>query len=126
MRVFNRLKTERVQVLGDYRAKLETEKFTLINQERLAKLDEEIEILIKQERALFFIGEKGYAALKIEHEKLVGGLTNLQTERATWMAEMAKQDSGLPEPWNLRPFSIQRVENSWSLARICIPQSLKK
>jgi len=53
MRVFNRLYTDRVELLGDYKAKLEREKFTEIDQERIVKLDEEIESLIQQERALF-------------------------------------------------------------------------
>ncbi|MHB1654111.1 MAG: recombinase family protein [Desulfitobacteriaceae bacterium] len=96
VRVFNRLKTERVKLLGDYKAKLEREKFTEIDQERIVKLDEEIEILIQQERALYFIEVKGYAdhtQLKTEHEELVGKLTQLQTERGEWLAELAKQDS---------------------------------
>ena len=57
------------------------------------KLGEEIESLIQQERALFFIEEKSYAVLKTEHEELVGKLVQLQAERAIWMAELAKQDS---------------------------------
>jgi len=70
-------------------------KFTEFDQERIEKLDEEIESLIQQERALFFIGQNGHAdhnLLKVEHEELVGKLTKLQTERATWMAELAKRD----------------------------------
>ena len=59
--MFNRLKTARAKLLGDYKAKLEREKFTEIDQERIVKLDEEIESLIHQERALYFIEEKGYA-----------------------------------------------------------------
>ncbi|MDR3542344.1 MAG: recombinase family protein [Desulfosporosinus sp.] len=96
LRVFNRLYTDRVKLLGNHKTKLERDKFTEIDQERIVKLDEEIEVLIQQERALFFIEEKGYTdhnLLKAEHEKLVGRLTQLQTERAIWMAEMAKQDS---------------------------------
>lgn len=73
-----------------YKTKLESGKFTEIDQERIEKLDEEIESLIQQERALFLIEEN---VLKIEHEELVGKLTQLQMERATWMAELAKQDS---------------------------------
>jgi hypothetical protein len=88
--VFNRLYTDQVRLLGDYKAKLEREKFTEIDQERIEKLDEEIESLIKQERALFFIEEN---VLKPDHEELVRNLIILQTERTTWMAEMAKQDS---------------------------------
>ena len=74
-------------MLGDYKVKLERAKFTEINQERIEKLDEEIESLIQQERALFLIEEKGYTdhnLLKAEHEKLVGRLTQLQTERAKY------------------------------------------
>ena len=93
MRVFNRLYTDRVALLGDYKAKLEREKFTEIDQERIVKLDEEIESLIQQERALFFIERKGYAVLKTEHEELVCKLVQLQIERSIWMAEMAKQDT---------------------------------
>ncbi|SPF44882.1 Site-specific recombinase, DNA invertase Pin (fragment) [Candidatus Desulfosporosinus infrequens] len=95
MRVFNRLKTERVKLLGDYKVKLKREKFTEIDQERIEKLDEEIQSLIQQERALFFTEEKGtdHNLLKADHEKLVVRLVQLQTERAIWMAETAKQDS---------------------------------
>jgi len=93
VRAFNRLYTDRVELLGDYKAKLEREKFTEIDQERIVKLDEEIESLIQQERALYFIEGKGYAVLKTEHEKLVGRLTQFQTERSTWMLELAKRDS---------------------------------
>jgi len=94
--VFNRLYTDRVELLGDYKAKLEREKFTEIDQERIEKLDEDIESLIQQERALFLIEEKVYAdlsLLKTEHKKLVGSLTELQYERATWMAELAIKDT---------------------------------
>ena len=95
MRAFNRLKTERVKLLGDYKAKLERERFTEIDQERIVKLDEEIESLIQQERALFFIEEKGtdHNLLKADHEKLVVRLVQFQTKRAIWIAETAKQDS---------------------------------
>lgn len=58
-------------------------------------MDEEIESLIQQERALYFIEEKGYAdhnLLKTEHEELVSKLTQLQVEWATWMEEMTKRD----------------------------------
>ncbi|MDR3544097.1 MAG: hypothetical protein P4L69_24560 [Desulfosporosinus sp.] len=58
--MFNRLYMERVKLLGDYNRRLEREKFTEIDQERIDKLDEEIESLIQQERALFSIEEKGY------------------------------------------------------------------
>jgi len=109
VRVFNRLYMERVKLLGDYKARLERDKFTLIDQERIAKLDEEIESLIKQERALFFIGEKGYAVLKTEHEELVGKLVRLQAERATWMAELAKQDSRIA-----RTLELEAILNSQS------------
>ena len=64
MRAFNRLKTERVKLLGDYKTKLEREKFTEIDQERIGKLDEEIESLIQQERALFFIEGNGSINMK--------------------------------------------------------------
>ncbi|SPF43277.1 Site-specific recombinase, DNA invertase Pin [Candidatus Desulfosporosinus infrequens] len=92
VRVFNRLKTERVKLLGDYRVELEREKFTEIDQERIAKLDEEIEKLIKQERSLFSIEEKG-TDHKAEHGKLVVRLIQLQTERVTWIAKLATQDT---------------------------------
>ena len=95
-RVFNRLYTERLRLMGDYKAKLEREKFTEIDNERIEKLNEEIEILIQQERALFIIEGKGYVdynLLKYKHEELVDKLTKLQEERGTWMAELAKQDS---------------------------------
>ena len=55
------------------------------------KLDEEIESLIRQERALFLIEEN--AVLKTDHEELVRKLTHLQIERTKWMTETAKQDS---------------------------------
>ena len=104
VRVFNRLNTDRIKLLGDYKVKLEREKFTEIDQERIEKLDEEIESLIQQERALFFIEGNGYTdhnLLKAEHEKLVGRLTHLQTERTIWMAEMAKQDSRIARTMEL-------------------------
>jgi DNA invertase Pin-like site-specific DNA recombinase len=45
----------------------------IITKWRIAKLDEEVASIILQERALFFIEEKGYAELlKGEHEELVG------------------------------------------------------
>ena len=50
--------------LRDYKRRLGKEKFMEFDQERIAKLDEEIESLIQQKRALFFIEEKGYAAIK--------------------------------------------------------------
>jgi len=46
-------------LLGDYKARLEREKFTGFGQERIEELDREIESLIQQERALFLIEEKG-------------------------------------------------------------------
>lgn len=88
--MFNRLNTDRVRLIGDYKTRLEREKFTEIDQERIVKLDEEIESLILQERALYFINADHNL---IEHEDLVGKLTKLQTERTTWMTELAKQDS---------------------------------
>jgi len=96
VRVFNRLYTERIKLLWDYKARLERVKFTEFDQERIVKLDEEIESLIQQERALYFIEEKGYAdqnLMKTEHEELVGKLIHLQSERITWMTELAKRDS---------------------------------
>ena len=96
VRVFNRLKTERVKLLGDYKAKLEREKLTKIDQERIEKLDEEIEGLIQQERVLFLIEEKGYTEfnlMKAEHGELVDKLTELQKERGKWMEVLAKQDN---------------------------------
>ena len=91
MRVFNRLYTNRIKLLGDCNRRLEREKFTEIDQERIEKLDEEIESLIQQERALFIIEEN--EVLKTEHEELVCKLVLLQTERTIWMAETAKQDT---------------------------------
>lgn len=96
VRVFNRLYTDRIKLLDDYKTKLEREKFTEIDQELIVTLDEEIEILIQQERTLYLIEEKGYAdhnLFRAEHEELVSKLTKLQTERANWMEELAKQDS---------------------------------
>lgn len=85
VRVFNRLYSERIKLLGDYKTKLKTEKF---DQERIVQLDEEIESLIQQERALFIIeGNFNFS------QELVSKLTNLQSERATLMAELTKQDS---------------------------------
>jgi len=91
--VFNRLYIDRIKLLGDYKRRLECEKF---DQERIVKLDEEIEALIQQERALYLMKKNGctdHNLLKAEHEKLVDRLTQLQTERTTWMVELAKQDS---------------------------------
>jgi len=88
--VFNRLKTERVKLLGDYKARLERDKFTEIDQERIVKLDEEIESLIQQERALYFINADHNLT---EHEELVGKLIQLQAERTVWLAKLTKQDS---------------------------------
>ncbi|WP_161796459.1 hypothetical protein [Desulfosporosinus acididurans] len=45
----------------------------MIDIERIAKLEEEIKRLIKQERALFLIEEKGYVdrnLVKAEHREL--------------------------------------------------------
>jgi hypothetical protein len=92
LRVYNRLYTDWVKLLRDYKAKLEKEKFTEIDQERIVKLDEEIESLIQQERALFLI-DADHNHFRAEHKELVDKLNKLQTERTTWMAEMAKQDS---------------------------------
>ncbi|MDR3586162.1 MAG: recombinase family protein [Desulfosporosinus sp.] len=91
VRVFNRLYCDRTKMLGEYKTKLELEKFMEIDHERIEKLDEEIESLIQQERALFLIEEN--ADLKTEHDELVRKLIQLQKERATWMAELAKRDS---------------------------------
>lgn len=96
--MYNRLYSERLKLLGDYKAKLEREKFTELDNERIGKLDEEIENLIRQERALFIIEEKGYAdqnLVKSEHEELVKTLTLLQAERSDWMAEINKRDNRL-------------------------------
>jgi hypothetical protein len=94
VRMFNRLYNDRAKLLRDYKAQLEKEKLTELDNERIAKLDEDIERLIKQERALFLI--EGYAdhnLVKAEHEELVKKLTRLQTERSDWMAEINKRDS---------------------------------
>ena len=95
VRMFNRMYSDRVRLLRDHKRKLEMDKFTELDQERIAKLDEEIEGLIQQERALFLIEEKDtdHNLLRAEHEKLVGRLTQLQTGRSIWMAKMAKQDT---------------------------------
>ena len=96
VRVFNRLYTDRIKLLDDYKSKLKREKFTEFDQERIVKLDDEIESLIQQERALFIIEEKGYTDLNLfraEHKELVGKLTKLQAERAEWIEELAKQDN---------------------------------
>lgn len=96
VRVYNRLYTERIKLLGDYKRRLEKEKFTEFDHGRIVKFDEEIESLIQQERALFLIEEKGYADYSLfrsEHKGLVSKLTQLQAERVNWMGEMAKQDS---------------------------------
>ncbi|WP_172408115.1 recombinase family protein [Desulfosporosinus sp. FKA] len=98
VRVFNRIYDDRAKLLGDYKARLEKEKLTELDNERIAKLDEKIETLIRQERALFLIEEKGYAdhnLVKSEHEKLVKTLTQLQAERSDWMAEIKKRDTRL-------------------------------
>jgi len=58
LRMYNRLYLDRVKLLRDYKAKLEREKFTEIDQEHIEKLDDEIEGLIQQERALFFYRNK--------------------------------------------------------------------
>ena len=91
LRMYNRLYIDRTKLLGEYRLMLGREKFTEIDQERTVKLDEEIEGLIQQERALFLI--EGNADLKTEHKQLVGKLTKLQEERAIWMAEINKHDT---------------------------------
>ncbi|KLU65747.1 transposon gamma-delta resolvase [Desulfosporosinus acididurans] len=96
VKVFNQLYSNQAKLLGDYKARLEMEKLTELDNERIAKLDEEIEKLIKQERALFLIEEKGYAdhnVVKTEHEELVKTLTQLQTERSDRMAEINKRDN---------------------------------
>ncbi len=96
VRMFNRLYADRAKLLGHYKAKLEKEKLTELDNERIVKLDEEIEKLIKQERALFLI--ESYAdhkLLKAEHDKLVKTLTQLQTERSDWMTEVNKRDTRL-------------------------------
>lgn len=98
VRIFNRLYNDKARLLVDYKAKLEREKLTELDNERIVELDEEIEKLIKQERALFLIEEKGYVdhnLIKTEHEELVKKLTQLQTERSDWMAELTKRDTRL-------------------------------
>jgi hypothetical protein len=79
------------KLLKDYKSKSEREK---IDNERIGKLDEEIEKLIEQERALFLI--EGYAnhnLVKAEHEELAKKLTRLQTERSDWITEINKRDT---------------------------------
>jgi len=88
VRMFNRIDQK---LLKDYKAKLEREK---IDNERIGKLDEEIEELIKQERALFLIeGFAGHNLVKAEHDELVKKLTQLQMERSDCMAEISKRDT---------------------------------
>lgn len=96
VRVFNRLYTERVRLLGSYKERLEKEKLNEFDNGRIVKLDAEIESLIKQERVLFAIKEKGYADLDLfitEHENLIQKLTKLQAERAELAGNLTKQDS---------------------------------
>jgi DNA invertase Pin-like site-specific DNA recombinase len=96
VRMFNRIDQ---RLLKDYKAQIEKEK---IDNERIGKLDEEIERLIKQERALFLI--EGYAnhnLVKAEHEELVKKLTRLQTERSDWMAEINKRDNRMAKTLEL-------------------------
>ncbi|WP_088225594.1 recombinase family protein [Desulfosporosinus sp. FKB] len=98
VKVYNRLYNDRAKLLEDYKSRLEKEKLTELDNERIAKLDEEIEKLVRQERALFLIEEKGYAdhnLVKAEHEELVKKLTQLQTERSDWMAEINERDTRL-------------------------------
>jgi len=96
VKMFNRIDQK---LLKDYKAKLEREK---IDNERIAKLDEEIEKLIKQERALFLIeGNADHKLVKAEHEELVKKLTRLQTERFEWMAEINKRDNRLAKTLEL-------------------------
>ena len=92
VRVFNRLYTERTKLLSKYKATLEREKFMETDQERIVKLDEEIEILIQQERALYFMNSN-HKHFQTEHHELVGKLTKLQAERTEWIAELAKKDN---------------------------------
>jgi hypothetical protein len=89
--MYNRLYTDRIKLLADHKRRLEKEKFTEIDQERIAKLDEEIESLIRQERALFLIEEN--TVMKTEHQELVCKLVLRQTERTIWMAEINKHDT---------------------------------
>ena len=92
VRVFNRLYTNRITLLRDYKAKLEREKLAEFDDGRMAKLDAEIEGLTQQERMLLTIKDMGYADLQSEHEELAGKLTKLQAERAELMEELTKQD----------------------------------
>ena len=55
-------------------------------------MDEDIEILIQQERALYFINSD-HKHFQTEHHEMVGKLTKLQVERAEWIEELAKQDN---------------------------------
>jgi hypothetical protein len=41
IRAFNRLYTDRIKLLADHKRRLEREKFTEIDQERIEKLDED-------------------------------------------------------------------------------------
>jgi len=96
VRVFNRLYMDRDKMLGNYKQKLEREKVTDSDQQRIEKLDEEIGNLIHQERSLFFIGEKGYTELNIykaQHQDLVRKLIKLQTEREKSASIQAKQNN---------------------------------
>ena len=54
VRMFNWLYADRTRLLGDYKATLEREKLRELGNERIAKLDEEIDKLTKQEPRSFW------------------------------------------------------------------------
>ena len=91
IRVFNRLYSERAK-LEDYKQRLERERLAESDYGQMAKLDAEIEDLLRQERMLLTFKDMGYADLRSEHEELAGKLTKLQAERVVLVAELTKQD----------------------------------
>ena len=97
VRVFNRLYTNRIALLGDYKAKLERENF---DDGKMAKLDEEVQSLIQQERVLLTIKDMD---LRSEHEELASKLTKLQAERAE-LDTLARQDTRMARTLELEAF----------------------
>lgn len=70
-----------IRLLGKYKQRLESAES---DYGQIIKLDEEIESLIRQERVLIAIKEKGYtdhSHFTAEHEESVSKLTKLQAAR---------------------------------------------
>ncbi len=103
IRVFNRLYSNRGRILRDYKARLESEQ---TDNGRMTKLDEEIQSLIQQERALFKMDPNLF---RTEHEELVNRLTKLQSERATLTAELIKQDSRMAKTMELEDILESKI-----------------